>query len=164
MAFLRLLPQLFSLFVSLFVAEIRFSEIRFDNLPIIPFDKFRFTHTGHLKLNVSNIDLSNQKPQSFQGWVLFLHQRCMAAHAPTTPRERYLVALQSDLVKSVFTFNSLNGKKSFHKLYQENDADQYTLVFADYLSEVKVSMTIRSVIFNLDGFEKNPNLERKKKG
>ncbi|GKU88713.1 hypothetical protein SLEP1_g2942 [Rubroshorea leprosula] len=67
---------------------IRFSEIHFDNRPIIPFDKFGFTHTGRLELTVSNIDLSNQKPQSFQGRVLPLHQRCVAARAPATRRPR----------------------------------------------------------------------------
>ncbi|GKU86686.1 hypothetical protein SLEP1_g1179 [Rubroshorea leprosula] len=91
MALLRLLPLFLSLFVSLSVAKIQFSEIHFDNCPIIPFDKFGFTHTGRFELTVSNIDLSNQKPRSFQGRVLPLHQRCVATCAPATRRQQYLV-------------------------------------------------------------------------
>ncbi|GKV50739.1 hypothetical protein SLEP1_g57437 [Rubroshorea leprosula] len=139
MAPLRLLPLFLSLFVSLFLAEIQFSKIHFDNLPIIPFDKFGFTHTGHLELNVSNIDLSNQKPRFFQGRVLFLHQRCVVAHAPKTRRQGYLI----------------------RSLIRSRQANVY---LQPTQREVKVSMTIQSVMFNLDGFEKNPDLERKKKG
>ncbi|GKV34429.1 hypothetical protein SLEP1_g42804 [Rubroshorea leprosula] len=51
---------------------------------------FEFTHTGRLELTISNIDLWNQKPRSFQGWVLPLHQRCVAARAPATRRQQYL--------------------------------------------------------------------------
>ncbi|GLT64624.1 hypothetical protein SLA2020_371050 [Shorea laevis] len=153
MAHLRLLPMFLSLLVSLSVAEIRFSEIRSDNRPIIPFDKFGFTHTGHLDLNVSNIDLSNRSPDldlSKVGFFLCTNDAWLHVLQQIEAGD-ISCALQSDLVKLVFAFNSLNGKKSFRKLYQENDADQYTLVFANCLSQVKVSMTIRSAMYNLDG-------------
>ena len=62
-------------------------------------------------------------------------------------------ALQSDLVKSVYTFNSLNGKDSFSTLYkEETDADQYNLVFANCHSpQLKVTMDVKSAMYNLDG-------------
>ncbi|GLU17598.1 hypothetical protein SLE2022_339580 [Rubroshorea leprosula] len=159
MAFLRLLPLFLSLFVSLSVAEIRFSEIRSDNRPIIPFDKFGFTHAGRLELNVSNIELSNRNPDLDLSKVgFFLCTNDAWLHVLQQLEEGDIpCALQSDLVKLVFTFKSLNGKKSFNKLYQENDADQYTLVFANCLSQVKVSMTIRSAMYNLDGKTKRPD-------
>ncbi|GKV04030.1 hypothetical protein SLEP1_g16247 [Rubroshorea leprosula] len=159
MALLRLLPLFLSLFVSLSVAEIRFSEIRSDSRPIIPFDKFGFTHAGRLELNVSNIDLLNRKPELDLSKVgFFLCTNDAWLHVLQQLEEGDLsCALQSDLVKLVLTFKSLNGKKSFNKFYQENDADQYTLVFANCLSQVKVSMTIRSAMYNLDGKTKRPD-------
>ncbi|CAN6560720.1 unnamed protein product [Malus baccata var. baccata] len=52
---------LFSLlaFFSLCSVEIRFSSIRSDWRPIIPFDEFGFTHKGLLELNVSKVVLSD---------------------------------------------------------------------------------------------------------
>ncbi|KAE8695037.1 beta-carotene isomerase D27 [Hibiscus syriacus] len=62
-------------------------------------------------------------------------------------------ALDSDFVKLVFEFKSLKGNSSFNTVYQENNADQYTLVFANCLNHVKVSMNVRSEMYNLDGKE-----------
>ena len=62
-------------------------------------------------------------------------------------------ALQSDLVKSVYSFNSLNGKDSFSTLYkEETDADQYNLVFANcHWQQLKVTMDVKSAMYNLEG-------------
>lgn len=62
-------------------------------------------------------------------------------------------ALNSDMVKKVLTFTSLKtltGGKIDH-VYNETDADQYTLLFANCNSGTKVSMDVRSAMYNLDG-------------
>ncbi|OIW03031.1 hypothetical protein TanjilG_20959 [Lupinus angustifolius] len=141
-----------SLFSSISIAEIRSSTVRNDDRPIIPFDQFGFTHTGRLQLTVSSISLSNSNLDlsklgfflvTLDSWLHVLQQledgeiRC---------------ALQSDLVKSVFTFNSLNGKNQFSILYNETDSDQYNLVFANcHPQQLKVSMDVKSEMYNLDG-------------
>ncbi|XP_050255023.1 protein CANDIDATE G-PROTEIN COUPLED RECEPTOR 7-like [Quercus robur] len=62
-------------------------------------------------------------------------------------------ALLSDLVKPVFTFSNLNKNgDSFSTVFIETDADQFTLVFANcFGNQLKVSMDVRSAMYNLDG-------------
>ncbi|KAJ6714258.1 hypothetical protein OIU85_025826 [Salix viminalis] len=60
-------------------------------------------------------------------------------------------ALQSDLVKPVLTFKDLiKDQTSLSKTLTQNDADQYTLVFANCLTSLKVSMDVKSAMYNLD--------------
>ncbi|GAV88895.1 Lung_7-TM_R domain-containing protein [Cephalotus follicularis] len=150
----------FSLFIILLwipisYSEIRFSEIRSDDRQIIPFDEFGFTHTGRLELNVSKISLSDPNPDfdlSKLGFFLCTRDAWMQVLQQLEDRE-VTCALQSKLVKPVFTFNNLksNQKDSFKVLYIETEADQYTLVFANCLSQMKVSMSVKSAMYNLDG-------------
>lgn len=62
-------------------------------------------------------------------------------------------ALDSNIVKKVYTFNSLPANQnSFETRFVETDSDQYTLVFANcYGGTLQVSMKIHSAMYNLDG-------------
>ncbi|XP_044477317.1 protein CANDIDATE G-PROTEIN COUPLED RECEPTOR 7-like [Mangifera indica] len=152
---------LFSLFLfvlfSVSLAEIRFNEIRSDARPIIPFDEFGFTHRGRLELNVSKIKLSNRNPDlDFSKVGFFLCTRESWLHVLQQLEDSEVTcALQSDLIKHVYTFNKLNGKSEFSALYVENDSDQFTLVFANCLQQVEVSMDVRSAMYNLEGRSNN---------
>lgn len=143
--------------LSLSSAEIRFNEIRNDNRPIIPFDEFGFTHRGRLELNVSKISLSKSNPDlDFSKVGFFLCTRDSWLHVLQQLEDGEITcALQSDLIKHVFTFNNLNGKSEYSTIYSENDADQYTLVFANCLQQLKVSMDVRSAMYNLEGRSNN---------
>lgn len=141
--------------LSLSSAAIRFNEIRNDNRPIIPFDEFGFTHRGRLELNVSKISLSNPD-LDFSKVGFFLCTRDSWLHVLQQLEDGEITcALQSDLIKHVFTFNNLNGKSEYSTIYSENDADQYTLVFANCLQQLKVSMDVRSAMYNLEGRSNN---------
>ncbi|KAK9202698.1 hypothetical protein WN943_012949 [Citrus x changshan-huyou] len=141
--------------LSLSSAAIRFNEIRNDNRPIIPFDEFGFTHRGRLELNVSKISLSNPDLDfSKVGFFLCTHDSWLHVLQQLDDGEITCV-LQSDLIKQVFTFNNLNGKSEYSTIYSENDADQYTLVFANCLQQLKVSMDVRSAMYNLEGRSNN---------
>lgn len=146
-------PVFLSLFLALSVAEIRVSEVRSDDRPIIPFDEFGFTHNGRLELNVTNLKLSDPNPDlNFNRIGFFLCTRDSWLHVLQQLEDGEITcALQSDLIQTVFTFRTLNGKDRFGIVYRENEADQYTLVFANCLNRVKVSMKVRSVMYNLDG-------------
>ncbi|XP_010533538.1 PREDICTED: protein GPR107 [Tarenaya hassleriana] len=152
------LPPLYlALFLFLSIsgafAEIRSTEIRSDDRPIIPLDEFGFTHMGRLELNVSKISLSTDNPDLDLSKVgFFLCTRDAWFHVIQQLEEREVTcALKSDLVKHVFTFNNLKGdKSSFDTVFTENDADQYSLVFANCLQQVKVSMDVRSAMYNLE--------------
>lgn len=143
--------------LSLSSAEIRFNEIRNDNRPIIPFDEFGFTHRGRLELNVSKISLSKSNPDlDFSKVGFFLCTRDSWLHVLQQLEDGEITCvLQSDLIKQVFTFNNLNGKSEYNTIYSENDADQYTLVFANCLQQLKVSMDVRSAMYNLEGRSNN---------
>ncbi|KAJ9148153.1 hypothetical protein P3X46_030237 [Hevea brasiliensis] len=153
MARLFLFSFFASLLFSLCFAEIRYSDIRSDDRPIIPFDEFGFTHKGQLELNVSNIQLSNQNPDLDLSKVgFFLCTRDSWLHVLQQIEDGEITcALQSDLIKHVFTFNKLQkGQGKFSVLFPENDADQYTLVFANCLNSLKVSMDVNSAMYNLE--------------
>ncbi|KAF8412067.1 hypothetical protein HHK36_000020 [Tetracentron sinense] len=135
------------------VAEIRFSEVRSDDRSIIPFNEFGFTHTGRLELNVSHISLSNPNPDlDLSQAGFFLCTRDSWIHVLQQIQDSEITcALQSDLVKLVYTFDRLKGAKSFDTLFTETDANQFTLVFANCLQQLQVSMDVRSAMYNLDG-------------
>ncbi|KAF5734950.1 Lung seven transmembrane receptor family protein [Tripterygium wilfordii] len=149
---------LFSLCVlilcSVSIAEIRSTEIRSDERPIIPFDEFGFTHTGRIELNVSQISLSNPNPDLDRSKLgFFLCTRDSWLHVLQQLEDGEIAcALQSDLIKSVYTFNSLKKDQvTFTTVYSMTDADQFTLVFANCLTELKVSMDVKSAMYNLEG-------------
>ncbi|XVF51200.1 hypothetical protein PTKIN_Ptkin04bG0165400 [Pterospermum kingtungense] len=152
-SFLRLL--LISLFVSFAFAEIRYTEIRSDAHPIIPIDEFGFTHTGRLELNVSKFALSDPSPNldlSKIGFFLCTRDTCTQV-IQQLEDGKITCPLDAKLVKVVCTFKSLNGKSFFDTVGQVTHADQYTLVFANCLNQIKVSMKVRSAMYNLDGKE-----------
>ncbi|KAL4651253.1 hypothetical protein ACB092_01G146000 [Castanea dentata] len=145
----------FLLFLSLSLsfAEIRYTQIRSDVRPIIPFDQFGFTHTGRLELNVSGISISDPNADlSKVGFFLCTRDAWMHVLQQLEDEEVTCVLL-SDLVKPVFSFSNLkkNGD-SFNTVFLETDADQFTLVFANcFGNQLKVSMDVRSAMYNLDG-------------
>ncbi|XP_044487032.1 protein CANDIDATE G-PROTEIN COUPLED RECEPTOR 7-like [Mangifera indica] len=147
---------LFFLF-SLSFAEIRFTEIRSDARPIIAFDEFGFAHRGRLELNVSKITLSDRNPDlDFSKVGFFLCTRDSWLHVLQQLEDGEVTcALQSNLIKPVFTFDKLNGKSEFSTLFVESDSDQYSLVFANCLQQVKVSMDVHSAMYNLEGRSNN---------
>ncbi|RZC69599.1 hypothetical protein C5167_032726 [Papaver somniferum] len=146
-----------SLFVIFTSAEIRSSEIRSDDRSIIPFDEFGFTHTGRLELNVSHITLSNPNPELDLSQIgFFLSTRDSWIHVLQQIQDLDITcALQSELVKVVYTFDKLKGAKELGIVYSESESNQFTLVFANCLPQLQVSMDVRSEMYNLDG--KNSN-------
>ncbi|CAK9167453.1 unnamed protein product [Ilex paraguariensis] len=133
-------------------AVIRFFEIRSDDSPMIPFDQFGSTHKGRLELNVSKISLSNPSPRDLSRVSFFLCTRDSWMHVLEQIEDAEITcALQSDLIKQVYGFQSLTGgNKSFEMAYTQTDAHQYTLVLANCLPQLKVSMNVRSAMYNLD--------------
>ncbi|KAJ6307898.1 hypothetical protein OIU76_017642 [Salix suchowensis] len=148
---------LFSLFTSLLLsfslAEVHFFEIRSDDRQIIPFDEFGFTHFGRLELNVTNIHLSNPNPDLDRSKIgFFLCTFDSWLHVTNQLEDGEITcALQSNLIKPVLTFNDLiKDQTSLSKTLTQNDADQYSLVFANCLTSLKVSMDVKSAMYNLD--------------
>ncbi|GJR52354.1 GPR107-like protein [Tanacetum coccineum] len=142
-------------------AEIRHTTIHSDSRAIIPFDEFGFTHNGILELNVTKLSL-NPSPSDPSKLGFFLCTRDSWLHVLQQIEDNEITcALDSNIIKKIVTFNSVTKSgenlvsKSFDEYYEENDADQYTLVFGNCLDNVRVSMEVRSAMYNLDGKNKS---------
>ncbi|KAJ3672506.1 hypothetical protein LUZ60_007227 [Juncus effusus] len=144
-------------------AEIRTTTVKSDARSIIPFDEFGFTHKGILELNVSSISLSDPSPDldlsqfgfflsTLDAWVHVLHQ---------LQDLDITCVLQSELVKLAYTFDRLHPpsnpsgvsnarSSSFSIRYNISDPGQYTLVFANCIPNLKVSMEVTSAMYNID--------------
>ncbi|KAK8708705.1 hypothetical protein V6N13_059742 [Hibiscus sabdariffa] len=133
-------------------AEIRFVEIQSDSHPIIPFDNFRFTEDGYLELNVSQITLWNHSRYLYSGEVgFFLCTRDAWLNVLQQLAHGHIrCALETYLVKHVYDFSSLKGKSNFYTFFPVYHVNRYTLVFANCLSQVNVSMKVRSEMYNLE--------------
>ncbi|GFP89296.1 protein gpr107 [Phtheirospermum japonicum] len=145
---------------SLAAAEIRYSEIRSDARPIIPFDEFGFTHRGQLELNITKLSLSGTTTDlsALSNVGFFLCTRDAWVHVLQQIEDAEInCVLGSDAVHKVYTFDHLPSLTTadFNFLYAESGADQYTLVFANCLPQLKVSMNVRSAMYNLEGGKSN---------
>ncbi|KAK6162248.1 hypothetical protein DH2020_002089 [Rehmannia glutinosa] len=145
---------------SLATGEIRYSEIRSDDRPIIPFDEFGFTHRGQLELNITQLSLlgPTPDPSTLSQLGFFLCTRDAWIHVLQQIEDGEITcAIGSDAVQKVFTFDHLPSPSTseLNFLFPESDADQYTLVFANCLSQLKVSMNVRSAMYNLEGGKSN---------
>lgn len=136
-------------------SEIRFTEIRSDARPIIPFDEFGFTHHGRLELNVSSVSFSDDPANielSRLGFFFCTRDSWLRVLQEIEDSE-ITCALQSEAIKVVVAFDSLpSGFTSFNIVYNMSDPEQYTLVFSNCLpQQLQVSMNVRSVMYNFDG-------------
>ncbi|KAH9293144.1 hypothetical protein KI387_041651 [Taxus chinensis] len=146
----------FSLFLlaallTLSAAEIRLSEIRSDARSIIPFDEFGFTHRGRLEIAVTDASYKAAKEIDPVHMGFFLSTRDAWIHVLQQLERREIhCVLNSKLITRLFTFNNLQDNK-FNKTYDEVEANQFTLVFANCIPDTLVSMNVRTAMYNLEG-------------
>lgn len=154
------LPLLFLLTLlsaaSLSSAEIRSTQTRSDGRPLILLDEFGFTPRGQLELNVTDLSLSGPSPDptELSKVGFFLCTIDAWAHVLQQIEDAQInCVLGSDAIKKVFTFDRLPSPSAsaFNFSYAESSADQYTLIFANCLPQLKVSMNVRSAMYNLEG-------------
>ncbi|KAK2995895.1 hypothetical protein RJ640_028303 [Escallonia rubra] len=137
------------------LAEIRTTTLRSDSRSTIPFDEFGFTHTGQLDLNVTKFHISTPagvpKPDlSLSGF--FLCTRDSWLHVIEQLRNNEIqCSLNSKFVKPIFTLDHSNPPvDQFSTSFQVNDANQFTLLFANCVPNLRVSMDLRSAMYNVD--------------
>ncbi|KAI0489084.1 hypothetical protein KFK09_028925 [Dendrobium nobile] len=147
-----------ALLISPSAAEIRQTEVKNDARTIIPFDEFGFTRSGVLDLKVSRISLSDTNPDlDLSQLGFFLSTRDTWIHVLQQIQELDVTcALQSELVKLVYTFDYLPAAApagratSFGLLFNVTVPGQYTLLFANCLPQIHVSMSVRSAMYNIE--------------
>uniref|UniRef100_A0A0D6R4H9 Intimal thickness related receptor IRP domain-containing protein n=1 Tax=Araucaria cunninghamii TaxID=56994 RepID=A0A0D6R4H9_ARACU len=138
-------------FVPRAAAEIRVSEIRSDARSIIPFDEFGFTHTGRLEMTVTHASYKAQQKIDPVHMGFFLSTRDAWIHVlqQLEGGEIHCV-LDSKLIKLILTFDKLRGDH-YNLTYDEVDANQYTLVFANCIPDVLVTMDVKTLMYNMEG-------------
>lgn len=157
------LPLVFLTLLSaaaLTAGEIRSSDTRSDGRPLILLDEFGFTHRGQLELNVTQLSLSGTLPDpaELSKVGFFLCTIDAWSHVLQQIEDAQITCvLGSDAIKKVFTFDRLPtpSAAAFNFSYAESSADQYTLIFANCLPQLKVSMDVRSAMYNLEGGKSN---------
>ncbi|XP_019153573.1 PREDICTED: protein GPR107-like [Ipomoea nil] len=150
------LPTLaFALLFATAFAEIRSTEIRSDARSTIPFDEFGFTHSGRLNLSVTDFSFSVPKGQpdphlSQLGFFLCTLDTWMHVLEQFQSKE-IQCTLESELITRVFTFDQI--KPSAHEYsasIKVSEANQFTLVFANCIPNLEVSMNVQSVMYNFN--------------
>ncbi|KAG5533919.1 hypothetical protein RHGRI_027947 [Rhododendron griersonianum] len=147
---------LFSLFTVLALlsatalAEIRSKEIRSDGRPIILFDQFGFTHTGHLQLNLSKLSISKVSKPDLSKVGFFLCTRDSLIHV-LEQLANGNCPFDSNLIKTILTFDKIPTQDHYDiPSFDELDANQFILVFGNCVPDLKVSMAVHSSMYNLD--------------
>lgn len=136
-------------------AEIRHSEIRSDDRSIIPFDEFGFTHRGHLEIYVKDASYKaaiKEKDIDLASMGFFLSTRDAWIHVlQDLEHGDVRCVLESKLITRLITFKDLENSLPFNKTFKELEANQFTLVFANCIPDVVVSMDVTTVMYNLEG-------------
>lgn len=150
---LSLLVIATAVFSTTTVAEIHVTEIRSDNGSTLALDQFGFTHNGSLELNLSQISLPPKPELSQVGFFLCTRDSWLQVLEEIPTR----CPLNSEHVMKVFTFDKLPNPVAdrfdtvYSVVYNVSDPNQYILFFSNCGSGLKVSMNVRSAMYNLDG-------------
>ncbi|MCD9644300.1 hypothetical protein HAX54_032482 [Datura stramonium] len=145
----------FAFLIATVLAEIRSTQIRSDSRSTIPFDEFGYTHFGRLNLTVTDISFSNPKsgPEPVPSELgFFLVTREAWQHVLEQLQDGDIrCTLHSDLVKRVFTFDQFQpSARQFTTSFSVSDANQFTLVFANCMPNLVISMNVHSVMYNFN--------------
>ncbi|XP_057534246.1 protein CANDIDATE G-PROTEIN COUPLED RECEPTOR 7-like [Amaranthus tricolor] len=151
--FLTLFLLTFSLIPHSF-AEIKTLKIISDNRPMILFEKFGFTHTGHVAVAVSSVSVSsNLSPPdpSRLGFFLLSEESLLQVLLEIQQNPSFCV-LDSQYTTHLFTFRDLSPPpaSSFNQSYPVSIPNEYSLFFANCNPESSVSMTVRTEMYNLE--------------
>ncbi|KAH7294914.1 hypothetical protein KP509_27G024600 [Ceratopteris richardii] len=141
-------------------AEISELSVEQDSRDLIVMEEFGYTQSGYLEIEVKDakwsvpsgatIDLDRLK---FMGFFLASEEDRIKVNMEL---EQKIVdcVLQSSSVQTIFTFTDL--KNGYHNQnYSVRGANLYTLMFANCLKDVSVSMSVRTSMYNLEGNAKD---------
>ncbi|KAG7630614.1 Lung seven transmembrane receptor-like [Arabidopsis suecica] len=137
-------------------AEIKSLTISDDSRPMILFEKFGFTQSGHVSVSISSVAVvsSSSDPipdPSRLGFFLMSEESLLQVVLEIEQNPNFCV-LDSNYVLHLFTFHDLSpppGSKYEH-LYPVMSPNEYSLFFVNCVPETKISMKVRTEMYNLD--------------
>ncbi|GAB4833697.1 Protein CANDIDATE G-PROTEIN COUPLED REPTOR 7 [Ancistrocladus abbreviatus] len=135
-------------------AEIKTLQITSDSRPMILFEKFGFTHSGHIVINVSSVSVtSNLSPPepSRLGFFLLSDDALLQVLLEIQQNPNFCV-LDSDYTQHLFTFRDLSPAphSSHNYSYPIAAPNEYSLFFANCNPESFVTMTVHTEMYNFD--------------
>ncbi|CAL4953777.1 unnamed protein product [Urochloa decumbens] len=142
-------------------AEIKQESFRDDDRSSILFEKFGFGPHGMVSVSVSGAKVSSAlaKPDPSQlGFFLLSDEALFEAiyeQPPTTdlnpnPESSPNCVLSSPYVIPLFTFADLDSKGHYNKTFPITHPDEYSLFFASCAPETKVTMEVRTDMYNIN--------------
>ncbi|KAM3688993.1 hypothetical protein ACJW31_09G012600 [Castanea mollissima] len=137
-------------------AEIKSLSIISDSRPMILFEKFGFTHTGHVTISVSSVSVSVSSSHSgtdpsLLGFFLLSEESLLQVLLEIQQNPQFCV-LNSHYISLLFTFRDLSPppNSSFSRSYPVTSPNEYSLFFANCAPESSVSMDVRTEVYNFD--------------
>jgi len=123
---------------------------------MILFEKFGFTQSGHVSVSISSVAVvsSSSDPipdPSRLGFFLMSEESLLQVVLEIEQNPNFCV-LDSNYVLHLFTFHDLSpppGSKYEH-LYPVMSPNEYSLFFVNCVPETKISMKVRTEMYNLD--------------
>ncbi|KAG5582931.1 hypothetical protein H5410_053558 [Solanum commersonii] len=140
--------------VSFTTGEIKKLKISSDPRAMILFERFGFTHTGQAAISVSSVSvistLATPDPSRL-GFFLLSEEALIQVLLELQQNPTFCV-LRSKFINSLFTFRDLSPppNSSFNRSYPVTSPNEYSLFFANCAPESKVSMDVRTELYNLD--------------
>ncbi|KAM1122886.1 hypothetical protein FF1_004338 [Malus domestica] len=135
-------------------AEIRTLTISSDNCPMILFEKFGFTHTGHVSIRVSHVSVTSKHPDidPFRFGFFLLSEEFLLQVLVEIQQNPQLYVLDSRYITHLFNFKELSPppQASFNHSYPVSTPNEYSLFFANCVPETTVSIIVRTEVYNLD--------------
>lgn len=143
-------------------AKIDKVSIKSDSRDLIVLERFGYTRTGLLQIQVNDVEWSVSEGVSlpanhlaFMGFFLATEDDLMEVRRELDQKLTECV-LSSRIIQSLFTFIEFNGaSKDKNASYNSPGANLYTLMFANCLSGVSVSMTVTTSMYNVEGGKKS---------
>lgn len=143
-----------SFLISHSVAEIKSLKITADTRAMIMFEKFGFTHTGHVSVILSDVLVTSSVTQpdpSRLGFFLLSEESLLQVllEIQQTPT---MCVLDSKYINLLFDFTMLSPPPhSFlNKSYPVTSPNEYSLYFANCVAESQVTMNVQTEVYNLD--------------
>lgn len=156
---------LYAILSSIFshsVGEIKSERIIDDSRSLILFEKFGFTHSGKVKLILSNISYASASGSiepSLLGFFLISDEDFIQAAYDSQRRDqnpRPSPNTDDDCVllrkygSPLLTFKDLSGSSPvFNRTFPITHPDEYNLLFVSCAPESKVSMSVRTEMYNV---------------
>ncbi|XP_061372714.1 protein CANDIDATE G-PROTEIN COUPLED RECEPTOR 7-like [Gastrolobium bilobum] len=139
--------------ISPSTAEIKSLTITSDTRPMILFEKFGFTHSGHVNIAVSAVSVASaaEPKLSLFGFFLLNEESLLQVLIEIQQNPSFCV-LDSRYITLLFTFIKLSPPPlaSFNNSYTVATPNEFSLFFANCAPDSSVSMAVHTELFNLD--------------